>query len=322
MQVFLLERAGIALDTLAATNGRITEDQFSALYRLIAGETDDEILGLFSRPVPGGAMKFAGYSMIAASTVGVALHRYSRFLRMFVVDFEVTLIRNGLLGSIVLTERKGQQPLKTMGVVLVLKVLHGVASWLVGKNIAPIEVDFSFPVPPYLDDLHALFPGPIHFDRPTNSMTFDAALLDLNIYRTEHDLRIFLSSQPRDWLTSPYIKRPVTHQVLACLLERGLGSMNVRDIARALHMSSRTLSRRLAGEQTTINKVKESLRRDLAIHRLTRTQAPISEIADDLGFGDVPSFYRAFRNWTGVAPGAYRRAPDMGDEQGKRDLLS
>jgi AraC-like DNA-binding protein len=51
----------------------------------------------------------------------------------------------------------------------------------------------------------------------------------------------------------------------------------------------------------------QPLRRDLAIHRLTQTRDSISDIANTLGLGDIASFYRAFRGWTGVAPGAYRR---------------
>lgn len=303
----LMEQVGIAADTLTSSTGRVTEDQFATLYRLMASARNDELLGLLSRPMPGGTMKFGGYSIIAAPTTGIALHRYSRLLKMLSDDFEVLISRNDGLASIALREPDGPRRCRPMGLELTLKVFHGVGSWLIGRNIPLMAVNFSFPAPTYLDDLYSLFPGPLNFDCPMTTMTFDASLLDLQFHRTERDLRTFLSRQPRDWLCSPSVRQPVAHQVRTCLLEGGVGSMKVPDIAKTLNMSLRTLCRRLEQEGMSVKEVKDALRRDLAIHRLTQTEDPISEIAEGLGFGDIPSFYRAFRSWTGVAPGAYRR---------------
>lgn len=312
-QYRLMEQVGIAADTLTAANGRVTEDQFSTLYRLMASETNDELPNLLSRPMPGGAMKFAGYSMIAAPTTGIALYRFSRFLRMLNHDFDIQVARDGELASISLVALSEPARYRKMAMELTLKVFHGTASWLIGRNIPLFKVDFSFPAPPYLDDLYTLFPGPLNFDCPTTMMTFDASLLDQKFHRTERDLRTFLSCQPHDWLYSPSVKQPVAHLVRTCLLEGDVGSMKAPDIAKALNMSMRTLCRRLEQEGASVKEVKDALRRDLAIHRLTQTEDPISEIGEDLGFGDIPSFYRAFRGWTGVAPGAYRR--DTGPRQ-------
>jgi len=303
----LMEAVGIDADTLAADNGRITEDQFAALYRLMASESRDELLGLFSRPLPGGAMKFGGYIMIAASTVGVALYRYSRFLHMITDDVEVVLTREKEVGFVTFVEPEAPRRCRTMGLQLLLKVIHGVMSWLIGRNVPLIAIDFAFPTPSHVDDLNTLFPGPIRFDQLATAITFDATLLDLHFQRTEQDLRQFLSRQPSEWLCSPSAKQPVTHLVRTCLLERGVGSLGAAEIAKTLNMSMRTLSRRLEGEETTLKHIQDTLRRDLAIHRLTQTRDPISDIAASLGFGDIPSFYRAFRAWTGVAPGSYRR---------------
>ena len=77
--------------------------------------------------------------------------------------------------------------------------------------------------------------------------------------------------------------------------------------AHALCMSTRTLSRKLAAEGSSFQKIKDALRRDLAIQRLVKTQDSIGHIAADLGFDNLPSFHRAFLAWTGSTPGAYRK---------------
>jgi AraC-like DNA-binding protein len=78
-------------------------------------------------------------------------------------------------------------------------------------------------------------------------------------------------------------------------------------MAQALHLSVRTLYRRLEAEHTSFQQVKDEVRRDVAIDRLTNGREPVSQIAVELGFGDTSSFHRAFRAWTGMTPNAYRQ---------------
>ena len=65
--------------------------------------------------------------------------------------------------------------------------------------------------------------------------------------------------------------------------------------------------RRLEAEGTSYQQLKDRLRSDLAIDRLVSSQASIDELALELGFHDASAFHRAFRRWTGLPPGAYRR---------------
>jgi AraC-like DNA-binding protein len=82
---------------------------------------------------------------------------------------------------------------------------------------------------------------------------------------------------------------------------------NIEDAAEGMHCSVRTLSRRLAAEGITFQVLKDELRRDIAIGRLTGTRDPIAAIACDVGFEDPTAFHRAFRHWTGSTPASYRR---------------
>jgi AraC-like DNA-binding protein len=67
------------------------------------------------------------------------------------------------------------------------------------------------------------------------------------------------------------------------------------------------MSRRLAAERTSFQKIKDEMRRDLSIQQLVKTQNSVDEIALLVGFDNTPAFHRAFRTWTGSTPGTYRR---------------
>lgn len=79
-------------------------------------------------------------------------------------------------------------------------------------------------------------------------------------------------------------------------------------VARALHMSPRTLSRRLAREGKTFNLVLDEARMQRSRELLRDPKVPLTEVAFLLGFSHVESFYRAFKRWTGTTPLLHRNA--------------
>nr|HQU89945.1 AraC family transcriptional regulator [Denitromonas sp.] len=84
-------------------------------------------------------------------------------------------------------------------------------------------------------------------------------------------------------------------------------ALTVTEAAASLHMSTRTLHRRLEEEGSGFRLIKDAFRRDIALSRLTKTRHSIADIAADLGYADTSAFYRAFVAWTGLAPDRFRR---------------
>ena len=73
-----------------------------------------------------------------------------------------------------------------------------------------------------------------------------------------------------------------------------------------LAMTPQTLRRRLHDEGRGFQAIKDDLRRDVSIEYLARTDLPLLDIAEKVGFSETSTFHRAFKSWTGVAPGEYR----------------
>ena len=85
------------------------------------------------------------------------------------------------------------------------------------------------------------------------------------------------------------------------------GEPSLEQIAPRLHMSPRTLHRRLEEEGTSFRQVLAEVRRELAARHLSERRLAIGEIAFLLGFSEPSAFHRAFKRWTGHAPLAYRQ---------------
>lgn len=92
-------------------------------------------------------------------------------------------------------------------------------------------------------------------------------------------------------------------RVRACLMEIiATGQYSMADVASRLAISTRTLQRRLKDEGTNFRAELDSLREELAINYLSKTDYSSGQIAFLLGYEDPNSFFRAFRTWTGQTP--------------------
>nr|WP_093647460.1 AraC family transcriptional regulator [Paraburkholderia aspalathi] len=299
-------RAGISQSLLGKRGARVTQVQFATLYRMLAVELDDEMAGIFSRPLRNGFLKYLCLSLLDASTLEVAMHRFGQFFHLILDDVEIESSVDTGRARIAVVKPRGGHEVSVLGMELMLKLAHGVASWLVAQKIPLLQVEFDFTRPAHASDYLYLFPGPVQFNCAQTSMQFDASYFALPIRQRKSDLRTFLARAPEDWIFTSFSDQVASHRVRQYLESKLPEIATVDVVAHALHYSARTLARRLGAEGTTFQAVKDELRRDIAIQRLTTTDDALASIAFDIGFDDPTAFHRAFRHWTGSTPSAYR----------------
>ena len=76
-------------------------------------------------------------------------------------------------------------------------------------------------------------------------------------------------------------------------------------LAEQLRISPLTLYRRLLQEGTSYQKIKDNIRREIAIDKLVNKQLSVDEVSELVGFEEPRSFTRAFKQWTGLSPRNY-----------------
>lgn len=80
----------------------------------------------------------------------------------------------------------------------------------------------------------------------------------------------------------------------------------MEEIADRLHLSPRTLNRRLREIGTTYKDVVAEVRRGMAIDYLRAGHLSVDEISDLLGYRNPSNFGKAFKSWTGYSPTQYK----------------
>ena len=79
----------------------------------------------------------------------------------------------------------------------------------------------------------------------------------------------------------------------------------IHELADELGMSSQTLHRRLKDSATSYQKIKDNLRRNLAITKLVHEKLSVEQVSEAVGFRESRSLTRAFKHWTGLTPREY-----------------
>ena len=306
----LLEHAEIATHLLHDRSARVPVARYATLYRLINEGLDDEGFALFSRPLHRGSFEFLCRAALSATTLEESLGRIARFLHVVLDDLAVEVEKSGRAAVIVISEEQAL-PVGPAGRVFafewLLRMLHGLAAWLVAHPLPLDEVSFPYPPPLHAADYELVFAPRYTFDAPRLEARFPAEWLALPVRRDEAALRNFLIDAPASITTLYRRDRALSLRVREHLRAALPEHLALPALARRLFLSPRTLHRRLEDEGTSFRAIKDSLRRELATDWLTKTARPLGRIGADLGFADAAAFSRAFTAWTGSGPREYRQ---------------
>ena len=285
--------------------GRLPHSLAVTLWPAAARLTNDLDLGLHvAEGIQPGNYGALGYAVSTSATMGAGLQRLCRYLRFLHDIAEVKLTVHG--DQAILSHRLPVPPPRAVSEYIV-------ATWLItsrqatGVNWVPLEVRFPHAAPDDTSEHQRVFGCSLKFGHDRSELVFSRELLDTPHIEADPTLQAIVEAQvvaviqklPKGEATTDAVRRHLAGKL-------GEGQPTVEQIAPRLHMSPRTLHRRLEEEGTSFRQVLTEVRRELAMRHLTERQLAISEIAFLLGFSEPSAFHRAFKRWTGHAPLTYR----------------
>ena len=300
-----LKRADLMTDQ-DPSQGRVTLDQIVGLYQLAAVETGDEMMGLWGRPIRPRALQHLLTSVREATSLTSALYRFSTFWNLLLDDYQFRLAETGSVLELALLPQ-GDPPVQRFGHMLILKLSHGLLSWLAKQEVPVKDVGFAFESPAFAQDYAVIFPAPVTFGKSATSISFDLDTLGPVQMRSTAELDLFLENAPRDWIFTKSREHTQSLRLRNYLSQIDWEKANLTEAARSMNMTPRTLIRKLEADGTSFQAIKDDLRRDIAIRHLQMGQKSVEAIAHEVGFSSAANFHRAFQRWTGNTPSSYRR---------------
>jgi AraC-like DNA-binding protein len=286
---------------------KVTPIQYAALFYALVNGLKDECAGLFSRPFKPGSFALTAREGLAAQDLRRAIKRMSFALNLLQDDIDFSLQISGNEAGLHMRVIDPVRPIPVFAQETMVRVLWRLAAWLLNSPLPILHFDFTYPEPPDQEVYRLVFPALRRYGQPSFGFWFKASELQTPVSRNELALRTFLTDAYTQIISPPRNFGLTGQKVRSCLMRSYPHWPTLEEVADRLHTSSSTLQRHLAAEHTAFQWLKDDIRRDLAISRLSSSSASLVQLAAELGFSDSAAFQRAFKQWTGKPCAAYRR---------------
>jgi AraC-like DNA-binding protein len=173
-------------------------------------------------------------------------------------------------------------------------------------RITPLRLELMRPQK-HRELLEKHFGCRVKFNAERNAIVLRSSDVDRRFITYNEELLKILGAQLDSEIEARRAALNIEEQVKHTLKRSLAGRRpSLQDVAQQLHLSARTLQRRLTEAGVNFKKVVEDTRRELARQYLGQNTVDLSEAAFLLGYEDANSFFRAFHGWEGTSPGEWR----------------
>lgn len=250
-----------------------------------------------------------GILLLACPTLGDALQQVLRFESLVHDLGRSSFVRQG--AEVIYAWRNDCVGHRAAGALTesVFSGLQTCAQWLVGQGVTGCALEFMHHSDAASAEAIALASGAsVRWGAAVNRAVFPAAVLDWPIPQASKALLPLLQRHADALLRARHPREAaIVLQVRQRISGRlGQGVVKLADVAQDLHLSTRTLQRRLADAGVAYQVLLEATRHEVACHYLANSAMPIAELSYLLGYQDPPAFHHAFKQWQGQGPGQYR----------------
>ena len=309
-QAQFLRAAHISREQLEALDARVTRADVYRLCELAIDLTGDPALGLhWSDRLNVNSFHLVSDLVSHARTLRQAFESLQHFHPLLVDHATFQLQERGNKVMVMTALAPGESPriqrflaeMKMVGFFRLLRMFN--------PHARPDRASFAYPAPSYRADYRRILEGTECFDQRVTALEFDRALMGSVSPHSDEDVHNALRSIAERRILRLTQRTPFALRVRDLMVQCPPGErLEMKNIARSLGLSVRSLRRRLSAEGQTYNAVANDALAIVAKDLVRQPRRTIQETAFEMGFSDASAFNRAFKRWTGTTPRAFRES--------------
>ncbi|HET7209529.1 MAG TPA: AraC family transcriptional regulator [Terriglobales bacterium] len=302
----VLRQAALPMGLFKQDKVLVSTEEFFALYRGIAESSNDPGFGLKlgteERVERYDPIKIAALS---ARSFRDAVERLSRYKQLTCPE-EIRVVKRGNESAVQFIWLRAHEEEPPLLVDVCFAWIVGIGHRGTGRPLNPKRVELQRALA-HREMYEAHFRCPVKFKSNRNALIFSKGDMELPFVTYNPDLLATVAPQLEAELAQQLLQKTFAEQAKGILKQLLAGQRpGIQDLARELHLSTRTLQRKLTEQGITFQHLLEEARRELARHYLLHSSRELNETAYLLGYEDANSFFRAFHHWEGTSPGRWR----------------
>jgi AraC-like DNA-binding protein len=303
----ICQRAGLAYTELDDPDARVPRDAAGAVWREAARMSGDARLGLHAAMrMPIGLNNLLAHLVMVSPTLLDGFQRVAPYQRVLTHANVLSVAPRGDVVALVLTRVDGDLPVTGHEIEFMAGTLARFGAFVLADAWRLDAVRFEHAAPPGgAADHAAAFGCPVHFGTAENALLVPRAVAGTPSPHHSPVMMRVLEAEAAALLDR--LGTPSTAGEVRARLRDGqrCRSCDVATVAGELHVSVRTLQRRLGEEGTRFSAVLDAVRRDVALELLAGG-ATLDRTARAVGLSGRHALIRATRRWTGTTPEALR----------------
>lgn len=296
---------GRAID-LEDRDARLPESVCAELFDRAAKRLNDDALGLHAgEQIRPGHYGVLGYVAMNCATLGEALAGLRRYqaLVLDIGPMEESL-KNG---ELCLSWNPGAQQYRQLAEYN-LAGLVTFARWISGRNSSPLRIDVTYPAPAHPEEARRVFACPLRYGQDRYRLVLALDWLQQPLIQPDASMRAMMEQLAERQMQALSRSDDAITAARSLIAKRlGQGEVELGAIATALHLSARTLQRKLQDAGLSFTQLVDDVRRELAERYLADATLDLVDIAFLLGYSEQSAFTRAYKRWTGRSPAAVRK---------------
>jgi AraC-like DNA-binding protein len=306
----LVRASGIAPAELAGPDAMLRLDQVDALIAGSFEATGRPDLGFdFGRMIRVGSHDILGYAMLSSPSLDYAVRLAVRFYRLMTPTFRMRYRRDAQTGEMEFSPVMPMNP-ETLRFHLegIAVSVHDQLRVLLSGNVPAYDYYVSLPQPAYHQRYRETAPARWHFEMqqtPGIRVVLATELMDRAPTLSDRTALEMAEARCEALLERVSREEGLAAWVLMMLREARDGMPTIEELAHILHITSRTLDRRLRKEGQQFHEMSKRARLEKAYALLGSRRLSVTQVALQLGYRDVANFTRAFKRDSGMSPSEY-----------------
>lgn len=301
---------GIDMDLYTKPGARVSFEKMTKIWSSAIDVTGDPMFGLkVGRNAMPGDFYVLGHAWLASATLLGAMRRLCRYAKVLsTVISELRIERYDDSIALIETFPDGEHMPPKAAKDGGYAALMNMCEFVKRRPVHPVSVSLVVTADHGSDEYDSLFCCPITYGAEADKFFFTVGDLEEPLSGSIPEVADATERIVESYIAS-FDKSAVATEIRKMLIQMlPAGRVDQDSVADRLYRSRSTLQRQLKSEGTSYREILESTRRSLAEQYLKDGAYTQAQVAFMTGFADQSNFARAFKRWTGVSPGQFRKA--------------